>query len=124
MFLGCGACQLTVPIPTCTADSECRTDGGNMICEVAPPTRCFCNTVKICQSNCASATCAAGQICDVDGRCKTKTCSAGDPCPTDFVCDSSGHCARKTCTMNTECSSDCVKGGCYSMPGTCQTAPG
>jgi hypothetical protein len=121
-FLGCGACQQ--PLSTCSMDGDCRADGGTMICDVAPPQRCYCFGAKICQASCATTGCTTGLICDSDGRCKAKTCTAGDQsCPTDFDCDSIGHCARRSCTTNGQCSAACVNGACYSSPGSCQTVP-
>jgi hypothetical protein len=111
---GVGICR-AVRMP-CTTDSECRTDGGDLICDIAvdtcPP------IVKGCVPGCADqSSCADGEACNAQ-HCVPIGCDPDTQCPTDFAC-SDGICRRKTCAADADCGAFCVNGSCYSMPGVC-----
>ena len=111
-----GLCPSTNP--PCNSDIDCQSDGGGYICE-SPPAPASCGTRKTCLLGCASDTdCDVGQGCS-GFRCVPRTCLNDADCPTDFVCSTEG-CVRKPCVDDSLCSSYCVKGLCYSTPGTCQ----
>jgi len=114
--LGCGVC-FGDPIPPCTSDSECQTDGRVMICDVADP--CCSLDAKGCIPGCMDgAGCSAGEAC-VAHRCVPISCQSDADCPPDFGC-TGGRCLRKNCSTDVTCSGACVNGSCYSAPGTCE----
>jgi hypothetical protein len=116
---GCGVCkQATYP---CSADADCAARGPSAICELDP---CACSGQKSCVTGCPDGVaCGPGQFCGADHRCANNVCTPGDQsCLPNFVCGSDGHCTRKTCTTNAGCDGACVKGMCYSRPGTCTPA--
>jgi hypothetical protein len=67
-----------------------------------------------------TAGCGPAQFCSADHRCVGNVCTPGDrSCVPNFECGSDGHCARKACSKDGDCTGACVKGLCYTRPGTC-----
>ena len=100
----------------CSDDSDCRTDGGNAICEPRPRN---CGSGNTCKRGCAAdGDCSVGQSCK-SSRCVQEPCAKDPDCPPDFAC-SAGSCERKGCAFDSSCSAYCVKGSCYSTPGSCE----
>ena len=120
---GCGTCRRDGS--QCATDADCAPDGGStgakQICASAPSSECYCTGWFICQPGCRSnADCPSGTGCNSLHACQ-KTCTSGDgTCPVNYVCSADGFCDQKMCTTDTDCSGACVKGRCYSAPGTCQ----
>jgi hypothetical protein len=122
-FAGCGSCRGSTN--ECSTDADCAPDGGSaagkQVCAAAASSYCYCTGVLICQPGCrTNADCSSGTACNAQHACQP-TCTAGDgTCGADFACSSEGFCQQKSCTTDTDCSGACVKGKCYSTPGTCQ----
>jgi len=124
-FMGCGTCSPDGA--NCSSDTDCTVAMGSSlvaICDQAPSTVCYCRAVKICQAGCrARSDCPPGQGCNLSHQCQT-TCGPSEDgtCPVDFSCGADGFCGRTSCTTDAGCSGACVKGACYSTPGSCDYA--
>jgi hypothetical protein len=119
--IGCGMCKPGES--TCQDDSKCALE------DICRPVVCSCEGALACQPGCKTASdCAEGQTCAGDFHCTSLVCKPGDAsCPADFACvmPTSGNpgCMRKTCSASSECQGVCVKGECFSQPGTCNFPP-
>lgn len=117
---GCGVCRRPDPMEVCQSDAECKARGASLICV---PGTCVCNGERVCVVGClAQADCPEGTYCAAGNRCAPRPCALPDDCPRDFRCaipDGGGRCERRACALSSDCPSFCVKGQCYSAPGTC-----
>ncbi len=117
-FPGCGICFN--PMPACTADADCASQGPDSICALP---LCSCMGLMACVAGCtSSAACAVGETCASSHHCEPTACASDGDCPTNFGCTSS-QCQRKTCTSDAACAGYCVEGSCYDALGTCTLPP-